>query len=61
MNYHAKLTWKQGLSDNVVEHHDGVVSMLATWDGYRVDLEYISSIKLSWLSFRDALHVLSDK
>jgi len=61
MNYHNKIMWKQPVSDNVIEHHDGVLSMMATWNGLRTDLISPHKIKSQWAKFKDILHILSDK
>lgn len=61
MPYHDKIVWKQPVSENVVEHHDGVLSMLATWDGLRTDLLSPHEHEAQWSKFKDILHILSDK
>jgi hypothetical protein len=59
-NYHNKLTWKEAINDNIVEHHDGVLSMLATWDGYQVEMNSSENTDGCWKDFLGVLHTLSD-
>lgn len=60
-NYNQKYSWKQPISESVIEHYDNVYSFAVSWSGLTVDLTDNNDIALRWSQLRDFLHILSDK
>lgn len=58
--YSDKYSWKQPISDHVIEHHDGVYSFGIAWHGMITDLQENADINGAWLELKTILHDISD-